>query len=77
MFPNIFALGVAGLGPLTSKGSGLIMSACVGAAVVPLLLGALADKWGIQHAFVLPVLCYLYIACYGWWGSKPARMASA
>ena len=77
MFPNIFALGVAGLGPLTSKGSGLIMSACVGAAVVPLLLGALADKWGIQHAFVLPVLCYLYIACYGFWGSKPARMASA
>lgn len=77
MFPNIFALGVAGLGPLTSKGSGLIMSACVGAAVVPLLLGALADKWGIQHAFVLPVLCYLYIACYGFWGSKPAQMLSA
>ncbi len=77
MFPNIFALGVAGLGPLTSKGSGLIMSACVGAAVVPFLLGVLADKMGIQHAFVLPVLCYLYIACYGWWGSKPTRMEPA
>lgn len=71
MFPNIFALGVAELGPLTSKGSGLIMTACLGGAVVPFLLGALADKIGVQHAFVLPVLCYLYIASYGLWGSKP------
>jgi FHS family L-fucose permease-like MFS transporter len=70
MFPNIFALGVAGLGPLTSKGSGLIMTACVGGAVIPFLLGALADKVGIQHAFVLPVFCYLFIAYYGLWGSK-------
>ncbi|MGA9060828.1 MAG: sugar MFS transporter [Terracidiphilus sp.] len=77
MFPNIFALGVAGLGPLTSKGSGLIMSACVGAAVIPFLIGALADRVGIQHAFVLPVLCYLFIAYYGLWGSKATRMVSA
>jgi MFS transporter, FHS family, L-fucose permease len=76
MFPNIFALGIAGLGPMTSKGSGLIMTACVGAAVIPFLLGALADKVGIQHAFVLPVLCYLYIAFYGLWGSKPAQVIS-
>jgi MFS transporter, FHS family, L-fucose permease len=70
MFPNIFALGVAGLGPLTSKGSGLIMTACVGGAVIPFLLGALADKVGIQHAFTLPVLCYLFIAYYGLSGSR-------
>jgi MFS transporter, FHS family, L-fucose permease len=76
MFPNIFALGIAGLGPMTSKGSGLIMTACVGAAVIPFLIGALADKTGIQHAFVLPVLCYLFIAYYGLWGSKPARTMS-
>jgi len=66
MFPNIFALGVA-VSPLTSKGSGLIMTACVGAAVIPFLIGALADRVGIQHAFVLPVLCYLFIAYYGLW----------
>ncbi|MGB6742075.1 MAG: sugar MFS transporter [Terracidiphilus sp.] len=77
MFPNIFALGVAGLGPLTSKGSGLMMTACVGAAVIPFLIGALTDKVGIQHAFVLPVLCYLFIAYYGLWGSKPARTTTA
>jgi FHS family L-fucose permease-like MFS transporter len=76
MFPNIFTLGIAGLGPMTSKGSGLIMSACVGGAVVPYLLGALADRVGIQHAFVIPVICYLYIAYYGMWGSKSARTAA-
>lgn len=73
MFPNIFALGVAGLGPLTSKGSGLIMSACIGGAVIPLLLGALADRVGIQHALVLPMLCYLFIAYYGLLGSRSTR----
>jgi FHS family L-fucose permease-like MFS transporter len=77
MFPNIFTLGIVGLGPLTSKGSGMIMTACVGGAVVPYLIGALADKVGIQHAFVLPVICYLYIAYYGLWGSKPVRRITA
>jgi FHS family L-fucose permease-like MFS transporter len=77
MFPNIFTLGIAGLGPMTSKGSGLIMTAVVGGAVIPYLLGALADKVGIQHAFVLPVLCYLFIAYYGLWGSKPKRTVIA
>jgi len=73
MFPNIFTLGIAGLGPMTSKGSGLIMSAVVGGAIIPYLIGALADKVGIQKSFILPVICYLYIAYYGLWGSKPTR----
>ncbi len=77
MFPNIFALGIAGLGPMTSKGSGLIMTAVVGGAVIPPLIGKFADLMGIQHALVIPILCYLFIACYGFWGSKPARTASA
>jgi FHS family L-fucose permease-like MFS transporter len=77
MFPNIFTLGIAGLGPMTSKGSGLIMSAVVGGAVIPYLIGALADKVGIQHSFIIPVFCYLYIAYYGLWGSKPTRTITA
>jgi FHS family L-fucose permease-like MFS transporter len=77
MFPNIFALGIAGLGPMTSKGSGLIMTAIVGGAIIPYLLGVLADHVGIQHAFVLPMICYLYIAYYGLWGSKPKRTVAA
>jgi MFS transporter, FHS family, L-fucose permease len=77
MFPNIFTLGIVGLGPMTSKGSGLLMTAVVGGAVVPWLLGVMADRVGIQHAFVLPALCYLYIAFYGLWGSKPKRTVTA
>lgn len=75
MFPNIFALGIAGLGPMTSKGSGLIMTAVVGGAVIPALIGAAADSLGIQHAFFIPAICYLFIAYYGLWGSKPTRTA--
>ena len=73
MFPNIFTLGIAGLGPMTSKGSGLIMTAVVGGAVIPYLIGALADKTTIQTAFVIPMICYLYIAFYGFVGHKPKR----
>jgi MFS transporter, FHS family, L-fucose permease len=77
MFPNIFTLGIVGLGPMTSKGSGLIMTAIVGGAIIPWALGSLADRVGIQHAFVLPMICYLYIAWYGLWGSKPTRTLTA
>jgi len=77
MFPNIFALGIVGLGPMTSKGSGLIMTAIVGGAIIPWALGALADRVGIQEAFVIPLICYLYIAYYGLWGSKPKLSASS
>lgn len=77
MFPNIFALGIAGLGPMTSKGSGLIMTAVVGGAIVPALIGYVADKTGIQHSFVIPAVCYIFIAYYGLWGSKPTRTITA
>lgn len=77
MFPNIFALGIAGLGPMTSKGSGLIMTAVVGGAIVPALIGYVADKTGIQHSFVIPAVCYIFIAYYGLWGSKPKRTITA
>jgi FHS family L-fucose permease-like MFS transporter len=77
MFPNIFALGIAGLGPMTSKGSGLIMTAVVGGAIVPALIGWVADKAGIQHSFVIPALCYLFIAYYGVSGHKPTRTITA
>ncbi len=64
MFPTIFTLGIEGLGPLTGEGSGLLNTAIVGGAVVPLLQGLIADRIGIHHAFILPVLCYLYIALF-------------
>jgi MFS transporter, FHS family, L-fucose permease len=71
MFPSIFALGVAELGPLTARGSGLMNMAIVGGAIIPVVQGAIADRVGIQHAFILPVLCYLYIVFYALRGSRP------
>jgi len=73
MFPNIFALGITGLGPMTSKGSGLIMTAVVGGAIIPVILGGLVDHFGFRPAAALPVLCYLYIAFYGFVGHKQTR----
>jgi FHS family L-fucose permease-like MFS transporter len=61
MFPSIFALGVRGLGPLTGKGSGLLVASIVGGAIIPELQGIFADRIGIHHAFILPAICYLYI----------------
>ncbi len=71
MFPTIFALGVAELGPLTGSGSGILTMAIVGGAILPLMQGAIADHIGLHHAFFLPVLCYLYILFYAVSGSKP------
>ena len=71
MFPSIFALGVAELGPLTGSGSGLMNMAIVGGAIIPVLQGAIADQIGIHHAFLLPVICYLYILFYAVRGSMP------
>lgn len=69
MFPTIFTLGIAGLGPLTPKASSLLVMAIVGGAVIPLLQGVLADRIGVQPAFMLPMLCYAYIVWYALQGS--------
>jgi FHS family L-fucose permease-like MFS transporter len=61
MFPTIFALGVRGLGHLTGKGSGLLVAAIVGGAIIPELQGIFADHIGIHLAFFLPAICYIYI----------------
>ncbi len=71
MFPSIFTLGVAELGPLTGDGSGILIMAIVGGAIIPLAQGAIADRIGIHHAFFLPVICYLYILFFALSGSKP------
>ena len=71
MFPSIFTLGIAELGPLTGDGSGLLVMAIVGGAIIPVAQGAIADRIGIHHAFILPILCYLYIVFYAFKGSKP------
>ncbi len=71
MFPSIFTLGIAELGPLTGDGSGVMIFAIVGGAIIPLAQGWIADRIGIHHAFFLPVVCYLYILFFALSGSKP------
>ncbi len=71
MFPSIFSLGVAELGPLTGNGSGILNMAIVGGAIIPLIQGVIADHIGIHHAFFIPVICYLYILFYALSGSRP------
>jgi FHS family L-fucose permease-like MFS transporter len=70
MFPTIFSLGIERMGPLTGKASSLLIMAIVGGAIVPYLQGLLADAIGVQHAFILALLGYAYIAFYGLRGSK-------
>jgi FHS family L-fucose permease-like MFS transporter len=76
MFPTIFSLSISGLGKHTSQASGILCLAIVGGAIIPLLQGFLADSIGIQSAFLIAVLCYLYIVYYGLSGSKVASTAS-
>ncbi|MCU1307261.1 MAG: putative mannose transporter, family [Acidobacteriaceae bacterium] len=71
MFPCIFSLAVAELGPLTGNGSGILNMAIVGGAIVPVIQGAIADRIGIHHAFFVPVICYMCILFYALSGSKP------
>ncbi len=75
MFPSIFTLGIAKLGPLTGDGSGIMIMAIVGGAILPVLQGALADRIGIHHAFIIPAVCYLYILYYALRGSRPTEFA--
>jgi FHS family L-fucose permease-like MFS transporter len=75
MFPSIFTLGIAELGPLTGDGSGILVMAIVGGAILPVIQGAMADRIGIHHAFILPAVCYLYILYYALRGSRPTVFA--
>ena len=71
MYPTIFALALAGLGRRTEEGSGLLCTAIVGGALVPLLFGFIADHSSLRLALLLPIVCYAYIMWYGLRGSRP------
>jgi FHS family L-fucose permease-like MFS transporter len=83
MFPSIFTLGVAELGPLTGDGSGVMIMAIVGGAAIPWIVGKMGDFinaksyggaiWGqgLHYALIVPLFCYLYILFFAVSGSKP------
>jgi FHS family L-fucose permease-like MFS transporter len=64
MFPSIFTLGIQDLGPLTSKGSSILIAAILGGAIVPKIQGIVADHIGLQPSFFVPAVCYVYLAAF-------------
>ncbi|RIA43679.1 FHS family L-fucose permease-like MFS transporter [Hephaestia caeni] len=75
MFPTIFTLGIRGLGPLTEEGSGLLIMAIAGGALV-IIQGWLADLYGLQMSFLLTAACELYVLFYALWGARPVVSGS-
>jgi FHS family L-fucose permease-like MFS transporter len=69
MFPTIFTLGIRGLGPLTEEGSGLLVMAIAGGALV-IVQGWIADHYGLQTSFFLTAACELYVLFYALWGCR-------
>jgi FHS family L-fucose permease-like MFS transporter len=72
MFPTIFALSIKNLGPLTKRGSSLLVMAILGGAIFPAIMGRISDASSIQTAFVVPLLCYVFILYFGVSGYKPS-----
>ncbi|WES97738.1 sugar MFS transporter [Chryseobacterium arthrosphaerae] len=70
MFSNIYTLAISGLGKYTSQGSSLVVMAILGGAIVPIFQGLLADQFGVQHSFIIPVFCYLVILIFGAYCTK-------
>jgi FHS family L-fucose permease-like MFS transporter len=69
MFPTIFTLGIKGLGPLTEEGSGLLIMAIAGGALV-FVQGQIADAYDLQTSFLLTAACEVYVLFYALWGSR-------
>jgi FHS family L-fucose permease-like MFS transporter len=65
MFPTIFALGIFGLGQSAKKASSFIVMAIMGGAVLPKVMGAVADHYDLSRGFIVPMLCFAFVAFYG------------
>ena len=71
MYPTIFALGVAGLGTHTKTGGAVIVMSIVGGAIIPPLMGRVADLSGVALSYAVPAMCFVGVALYAWMGSAP------
>ena len=60
-----FALGIFGLGAKAKQASSFIVMAIMGGAILPKLMGAVADKFDLSRGFIVPLLCFLFVAAYG------------
>ena len=75
MFPTIFALGIKELGPLTKKGSSLLVMSIVGGAIIPIIMGRIADVSNMALGFIVPLVCFAFIVYYGISGYKVKKAA--
>lgn len=76
MFPTIFALSIKNLGPLTKRGSSLQVMAILGGAVLPAIMGRISDATNIRTAFLIPLVCYVYVFYFAVNGYKPRKAPS-
>ena len=74
MWSNIFTLAISGLGKHVSQGSSLLVMMILGGAILPWIMGIVADKFGVHSALIVPVFSYLYLAFYGINGYKPFKI---
>lgn len=65
MFPTIFALGIFGLGVRAKRASAYIVMAIMGGAVLPKLMGYVADQYDMSRGFIVPLFCFAFVAFYG------------
>lgn len=65
MFPTIFALGIHGLGARAKKASSFIVMAIMGGALLPKLMGFIADISNMSRGFIVPMFCFAFVAWYG------------
>ncbi len=66
MFPTIFALGIFGLGMRAKKASAFIVMAIMGGALLPKLMGFVADMYDMSRGFIVPLFCFAFVAFYGY-----------
>ena len=76
MFPTIFALGIFGLGARAKKASSFIVMAIMGGAVLPKAMGAIADHYDMSRGFIVPMVCFAFVAYYGYRWPKLANADS-
>lgn len=70
MFPTIFALAVKDLGHHTKKGSSFLIMSIVGGACMPYVMGLVAERYSTALSYLIPMLCFIDVAWYGWKGYK-------
>jgi len=77
MFPTIFALGIKDLGPLTKKGSSFLVMAIVGGALIPVIMGRIADVSSMALGFIVPLVCFAFIFYFGLSGYRVRSLKNA